>query len=189
MKMRLFISNEFLVVMVSLQIFGNPNVVYAQGGLYGGTPLDSGKPLLAKNGKITLKDTLENLYPKLPDITTEPLGYNGYIYDASSRTALLATNNEGYVVGPNDPLVKIPVTSALRSKFIGAHSNVNYDPTVGENGALVVYYQAQKVVCGRIKMTGNFQLHYAIDPVLLPYLEKKKWLTQSSWIKLFQLWG
>ncbi|USF22760.1 hypothetical protein C822_002044 [Ligilactobacillus murinus ASF361] len=149
------------------------NVVYAQGGLYGGTPLDSGKPLLAKNGKITLKDTLENLYPKLPDITTEPLGYNGYIYDASSRTALLATNNEGYVVGPNDPLVKIPVTSALRSKFIGAHSNVNYDPTVGENGALVVYYQAQKSSMWAYQNDWQFQLHYAIDPVLLPYLEKK----------------
>ena len=149
------------------------NVVYAQGGLYGGTPLDSGKPLLAKNGKITLKDTLENIYPKLPDITNEPLGYNGYIYDASSRTALLATNNEGYVVGPNDPLVKIPVTSALRSKFIGAHSNVNYDPTVGENGALVVYYQAQKSSMWAYQNDWQFQLHYAIDPVLLPYLEKK----------------
>ena len=149
------------------------NVVYAQGGLYGGTPLDSGKPLLAKNGKITLKDTLENLYPKLPDIATEPLGYNGYVYDASSRTALLATNNEGYVVGPNDPLVKIPVTSALRSKFIGAHSNVNYDPTVGENGALVVYYQAQKSSMWAYQNDWQFQLHYAIDPVLLPYLEKK----------------
>ena len=149
------------------------NVVYTQGGLYGGTPLDSGKPLLAKNGKITLKDTLENIYPKLPDITTEPLGYNGYIYDASSRTALLATNNEGYVVGPNDLLVKIPVTSALRSKFIGAHSNVNYDPTVGENGALVVYYQAQKSSMWAYQNDWQFQLHYAIDPVLLPYLEKK----------------
>ena len=85
----------------------------------------------------------------------------------------MATNNEGYVVGPNDPLVKIPVTSALRSKFIGAHSNVNYDPTVGENGALVVYYQAQKSSMWAYQNDWQFQLHYAIDPVLLPYLEKK----------------
>ncbi len=149
------------------------NVVYAQGGLYGGTPMDSGHPVLAKNGRITLKDTLENLYPKLPDIATEPLGYNGYVYDASSRTALMATNNEGYVVGPNDPLVKVPVTSDSDSKFIGAHSNVNYDPTVGKNGALVVYYQAQKSEMWAYQNQWQFQLHYAIDPALLPYLEKK----------------
>ena len=149
------------------------NVVYGKGGLFDGGLLYSGKPVVAKNGKIMLKDTLENVYPKLADVATEPLGYNGYVYDASSKTALLATNNEGYVVGPNDPLAKVPVTSAEDSKFIGAHSNVNYDPNVGKNGALVVYYQAQKSSMWSYSNSWQFQFHYAVDPSLLPYLEKK----------------
>ncbi|WP_304976386.1 Rib/alpha-like domain-containing protein, partial [uncultured Ligilactobacillus sp.] len=150
------------------------NVVYGRDGLFDGGVMDSGKPVVAKNGKIMLKDTLENVYPKLANIATEPLGYNGYVYDDSSKTALLATNNEGYVVGPNDPLVKVPVTSTEESKFIGAHSNVNYDPSVGKNGALVVYYQAQKSAMWSYSNDWQFQFHYTVDPNLLPYLEKKE---------------
>ena len=91
------------------------------------------------------------------------------------RTALLATNNEGYIVGPNDPLSEKQVTPTYSenkndTKFIGSHNVISYDKTIGENGALVVFYQASK----KESWTDGTGLvfNYGIDPALLPYLEK-----------------
>lgn len=112
-----------------LDIFNEPVVGYAY---------------LAENGRIVLNDTVENVLNKISDVEQNPLLYNAYVYDASSRTALLATNNEGYIVGPNDPLSEKQVTPTYSenkndTKFIGSHNVISYDKTIGENGALVVF--------------------------------------------------
>ena len=143
-----------------LDIFNEPVVGYAY---------------LAENGRIVLNDTVENVLNKISDVEQNPLLYNAYVYDASSRTALLATNNEGYIVGPNDPLSEKQVTPTYSenkndTKFIGSHNVISYDKTIGENGALVVFYQASKK--GSWTDGTGLVFNYGIDPALLPYLEK-----------------
>ncbi len=143
-----------------LDIFNEPVVGYAY---------------LAENGRIVLNDTVENVLNKISDVEQNPLLYNAYVYDASSRTALLATNNEGYIVGPNDPLSEKQVTPTYSenkkdTKFIGSHNVISYDKTIGENGALVVFYQASKK--GSWTNGTGLVFNYGIDPALLPYLEK-----------------
>ncbi|MEY8736780.1 Rib/alpha-like domain-containing protein [Lactobacillus sp. AN1001] len=165
------------------------NVVYKQGGIFGGLLASAGKATMARNGKIMLNDTLDNIYPKLPNIAKSPLVYNAYVYDNSSRTALLSTNNEGYIVGPNDPLAKVPVTSDFGGKFMGANSTVSYDPTVGKNGALIVYYQAEKSNMWSYDSDWKFKLHYAIDPALLPYIEKNNGAYTVELDKAADGWG
>jgi LPXTG-motif cell wall-anchored protein len=165
------------------------NVVYKQGGIFGGLFASAGKATMARNGKIMLNDTLDNIYPKLPNIAKSPLVYNAYVYDNSSRTALLSTNNEGYIVGPNDPLAKVPVTSDFGGKFMGANSTVSYDPTVGKNGALIVYYQAEKSNMWLYNSDWKFKLHYAIDPALLPYIEKNNGAYTVELDKAANGWG
>lgn len=144
---------------------------------------------MARNGKIMLNDTLDNIYPKLPNIAKSPLVYNAYVYDNSSRTALLSTNNEGYIVGPNDPLAKVPVTSDFGGKFMGANSTISYDPSVGKNGALVVYYQAEKSSMWSYNSDWKFKLHYAIDRALLPYIEKNNGAYTVELDKAADGWG
>lgn len=144
---------------------------------------------MARNGKIMLNDTLDNIYPKLPNIAKSPLVYNAYVYDNSSRTALLSTNNEGYIVGPNGPLAKVPVTSDFGGKFMGANSTVSYDPSVGKNGALVVYYQAEKSSMWSYNSDWKFKLHYAIDRALLPYIEKNNGAYTVELDKAADGWG
>ncbi|MCI5942467.1 MAG: YSIRK-type signal peptide-containing protein [Ligilactobacillus animalis] len=165
------------------------NVVYKQGGVFGGLFTSAGKATMARNGKIMLNDTLDNIYPKLPNVAKSPLVYNAYVYDNSSRTALLSTNNEGYIVGPNDPLAKVPVTSDFGGKFMGANSTVSYDPTVGKNGALIVYYQAEKSNMWSYDSDWKFKLHYAIDPALLPYIEKNNGAYTVELDKAADGWG
>ena len=165
------------------------NVVYKQGGIFGGLFTSAGKATMARNGKIMLNDTLDNIYPKLPNIAKSPLVYNAYVYDNSSRTALLSTNNEGYIVGPNDPLAKVPVTSDFGGKFMGANSTVSYDPSVGKNGALVVYYQAEKSSMWSYNSDWKFKLHYAIDRALLPYIEKNNGAYTVELDKAADGWG
>ena len=143
-----------------LDIFNEPVVGYAY---------------LAENGRIVLNDTVENVLNKISDVEQNPLLYNAYVYDASSRTALLATNNEGYIIGPNDPLSEKQVTPTYSenkndTKFIGSHNVISYDKTIGENGALVVFYQASKK--GSWTDGTGLVFNYGIDPALLPYLEK-----------------
>ena len=60
------------------------NVVYKQGGIFGGLFASAGKATMARNGKIMLNDTLDNIYPKLPNIAKSPLVYNAYVYDNST---------------------------------------------------------------------------------------------------------
>ncbi len=165
------------------------NVVYKQGGIFGGLFTSAGKATMARNGKIMLNDTLDNIYPKLPNIAKSPLVYNAYVYDNSSRTALLSTNNEGYIVGSNDPLAKVPVTSDFGGKFMGANSTVSYDPSVGKNGALVVYYQAEKSSMWSYNSDWKFKLHYAIDRALLPYIEKNNGAYTVELDKAADGWG
>ena len=148
------------------------NMIYSRGGIFGGGLVNAGVSQVAKNGKITLVDTVQNVLRQLPDVAKQPLAYNAYVYDDTSHTALLSTNNAGYVVGPGDPLTKVPVSTPEESKFNGAHSVVTYDPTVGKNGALVVFYQADKSYMWSYDNDWRLQLNYAIDPTLLPYLEK-----------------
>lgn len=134
-----------------------------------------GYAYLAENGRIMLNDTVQNVLNKIPDVEQNPLLYNAYVYDASSKTALLATNNEGYIIGPNDPLSEKQVTPTYSenkkdTKFIGSHNVISYDSTIGENGALVVFYQASKK--GSWTDGTGLTFNYGIDPALLPYLEK-----------------
>ena len=131
------------------------NVVYKQGGIFGGLFTSAGKAMMARNGKIMLNDTLDNIYPKLPNIAKSPLVYNAYVYDNSSRTALLSTNNEGYIVGPNDPLAKVPVTSDFGGKFMGPIRRSVMILVLEKMVLWLSIIKPKKAVCGRIIVTGN----------------------------------
>ena len=144
---------------VLLDIFNEPTVGHAW---------------LAEKGRIVLNDTIQNVFANIADVATKPLVYNAYVYDNSSRTALLGTTTQGYMVGPNDPLSDKTITPSFSddkggTKFVGSHNVITYDESIGDNGALVVFYQASKK--GEWYNGKGLALNYGIDQALLPYLQ------------------